>query len=579
MASVENRISLRIGGPAGTGIMQAGLLFAKCCSRIGLHVFDYIEYPSLIRGGHNSYQVRAEESPVRSQIRGVDILIALDESTLTLHAAELREESIIIYDEETIKPERTRLGRGTRCPMPLKAIIAAAGGTEIMQNTVALASALGILAYDFDVLADIIRDGFEEKKAAIVDKNIAAARRGYEEARRRYGHLDQYRLTRIPGPRRIVLTGNEAMALGAVKAGCTFYAAYPMTPASTILHTLASWQERHNIVVKHAEDEIGTVNMTIGAAYAGARAMCSTSGGGFALMQEGISLAGITETGIVVAEVMRGGPATGLPTWTEQSDLRFVLHAGHGDFFKIVLAPGDVEEAFRFTLDAFNHAEKYQTPVILLSDKYLGESHASVEPFTAKEYRVDRGKLLRKAPPGYLRYAETPDGISPRTIPGVPGGFFLANSNEHDAFGWSTEEPEARNLMMRKRMRKEETYRREVPRQRLHGAEEADLTIISWGSTKGPILDAMGWLAKDGYRVNFLQITHLKPFPSEDVTERLRAAKQILLVENNYTGQLGGVIREETGIAIAEKLLKYDGRPFYPEEIYDRVASLLGGRR
>lgn len=556
--------------------MQAGLMFSKCCSRIGLHVFDYIEYPSLIRGGHNTYQIRAEDEPVHSQIRGVDLLIALDEATLNIHADELGAGSVVIYDGKTVHPEKTRLHNGHRCPVPLKDLAAEADGSELMQNTVALGAALGMMSYNFKIFERIIKDAFKGKKPAIIKENISAAKKGYAYAKEHYSHYSNFCLKKIKAPKRMMLTGNEAIALGAVKAGLKFYAAYPMTPASSILHTLAGWQERHNILVKQTEDEIGTINMGVGAGYAGVRSMVATSGGGFALMQEGISLAGITETPIVIVEVQRGGPGTGVPTFTEQADLKFVLNAGHGDFMRIILAPGDVEEAFHLTAEAFNLAEKYQTPVMIISDKYLGESHKSAEFFDTSTFKLDRGKLLRKAPPNYLRYIDTPDGISPRTIPGVKDGLFVANSDEHEPFGWSCEEIPNRNQQMEKRMRKMETLKAEMPQPKMYGPEEADLTIVTWGSMKGPVLDAMKWLEENGMSVNLLHITWVSPFQAEAVTKILEGAKKTLIVENNFTAQMAGVIREQTGFNITERLLKYDGRPFYPEEIYDRVMKMLG---
>jgi len=572
-----NKVSLRIGGPAGTGIMQAGLLFSKCCSRIGLQVFDYIEYPSLVRGGHNTYQVRAEEEEVHSQILGIDVLIALDEQTITIHKDELRDESIVIHDER-LDARRAGLVRGRSCPVPLSKLSKAAEGSELMRNTVALGAALGMMAYPFDVFEGVIKDAFKEKSPAIIRENVRAARAGYEAARELHGR-SHVRLRAVEGaPQRLVLTGNEALALGAVQAGLKFYAAYPMTPASSILHTLAALQEEHQITVKQCEDEISVANMTVGAGFAGVRAMCATSGGGYALMSETLSLAGMTETPAVFVEVQRGGPGTGVPTFTEQADLRFVLHAGHGDFPKIVLAPGDVEDAFHLTMEAFNLAERYQTPVVLLSDKYLGESHKSAEPFTPK-VTIDRGKLLRQAPPGYRRYADTPDGISPRTIPGVPDGIFLANSDEHTADGYSTEEIVDRNRMHEKRMRKLSTLEKALPDQPLYGPREADLTIVSWGSTKGPILDALAWLSRDGLTVNYLQVTHLQPFPTRFVSEVFARAKATLIVEENISGQFEGLIREKTGAVCSHHLHRYDGRPFYPEQIYDKVKSILAKRQ
>jgi 2-oxoglutarate/2-oxoacid ferredoxin oxidoreductase subunit alpha len=570
-----NKVSIRIGGPAGAGIMQAGLMLSKACSRIGLHVFDYIEYPSLIRGGHNTYLVRADAEPVRSQVKHVDVLIALDEPTLTIHAGELDKESIVIYDPAAVHPENTKLGLGILCPVPLKELVAAVGGPEIMQNTVALAAALGILDFDFSVFEGIIKDQFDAKKAEVAQQNIDVARKGYDYAQQQYEKHSHHRLTAVKAPKRMVMTGNEAIALGAVAAGMKFFAAYPMTPASSILHVLAGWQEKHDLIIKHAEDEISVINMGVGAGYAGVRSMVATSGGGYALMNEGVSLAAITEVPVVVVEVQRPGPATGMPTWTDQGDLKYVLSSGHGEFTHFVLAPGDVEECFSLTAEAFNIAEKYQTPVFVMSDKYLAESHKTAEKFG--KVRIERGKLLRSPQKNYLRYADTADGISPRTIPGVPGGFFLANSYEHNEYGWTSEDGSVRVRMSQKRARKEETYRKEMPQPSLVGAKDADLTIVGWGSTKGPILDAMDWLAKDGVKVNFLQLTHISPFPVETVQKLLRAAKRTLLIENNATGQLGSVIREQTGIELKERFLRSDGRPFCPEDIYDKVKSMLGG--
>ncbi len=574
-----NRISLRIGGEAGYGIMQAGLMFSKCCSRIGLHVFDYTEYPSLIRGGHNTYQVRAEEGPVNSHLRTVDVLIALDEPTLTLHADELKDDSLIIYDEKAIHPEHSRLKRGIRCPMPLKELVAEVGGPEIMQNTLALAAALGIVDYPFAVFEGIIRDSFGEKKQEVADQNVAVARKGYDYAKERYGHHSHYRLTPVAdAPKRMVITGNEALALGAVKGGLKFYAAYPMTPSSSILHTLAAWQERHGIVVKQGEDEIGVVNMAMGAGYAGVRSMCATSGGGFALMNETYAMAGIAEIPIVICEVQRPGPASGMPTWTDQGDLQYVLHAGHGEFPRIVLAPGDVEECFWLAVEALNTAEQFQTPVIIISDKYLAESHRTMDPPDVSKVRIERGRIVREEPQHYLRYENTADGISPRTLPGVPAGFHLCNSYEHDEFGWTTEEAALRNRQVEKRARKLESYRKEQLQPALVGPEQAAVTIVSWGSTKGPVRDAMAWLAKDGYAAEHLHLTHLSPFPSATVTKLLEG-KRTLLVENNSLGQLGILIRAETGIVLQERLLRYDGRPIEPEQVYDKVRAMLGGSR
>ncbi len=574
-----NKISLRIGGPAGRGIMNTGLMFAKCCSRIGLHVFDYIEYPSLVKGGHNTYLVRAEDEPVHCQIRMVDILIALDEQTVDRHRDELRPDSILIYDEKVVHDDVARQTGCHRVALPMKELLQEAHGKDLMANTVCLGAALGLMRYPLAQAEGVVRDAFGKKESAVVIENQNALRLGYDYAQQHFAGLTAYRLEPREAPKRMVLTGNEAIALGALSAGLTFYAAYPMTPASAILHTLAAWQERHGIVVKQAEDEISVANMTVGAAFAGARAMCATSGGGFALMNETLSLAGITETPAVFVEVMRAGPGTGVPTFTEQADLSFVLNSGHGDFPLFVVAPGDVEDAFYLTAEALNAAERWHTPVVILSDKYLGESHKSADFFDQHRVPIDRGPLLREAPPGYRRYPLDGRVVTPRTIPGVPKGFFLANSDEHDPYGYSTEEIDLRNAQMEKRMRKLEAFAREMPQPILRGPADAELTIIGWGSTKGPILEAMRHLVRDGLRVNYLQLTWLQPFPAATVRRILTAARRTLIVENNYSGQMERLIREQTGLTIDHHLRRYDGRPFFFEDLCAHIKSIVRGEQ
>lgn len=556
--------------------MNTGLMFSKACARIGLHVFDYIEYPSLIKGGHNTYVVRAEDEEIHSQVANTDILIALDEPTIRIHRDELSGNSVVIYDEQQVHENVAKEIPCHRVPLPMKEILQEAHGKELMANTVCLGAALGLMEYPLDTFTGVIRDAFRGKTGEIIEENIKAARLGYDHARKHHAMLNEFHLHPIDAPKRMVLTGNEALALGAIQGGLKFYSAYPMTPASSILHTLAALQERHDIVVKHAEDEISVANMAVGAGFAGVRSMCATSGGGFALMNETVSLAGITETPVVFVEVNRGGPGTGIPTFTEQSDLKFVLNAGHGEFPLFVLTPGDVEEAYAFAWEALNLAEQYQTPIIIYSDKYLAESHKTAELFDTN-VPIDRGKLLRNAPDKYLRYTITEDGVSPRTIPGVPNGFFLANSDEHDYFGYSTEEIDLRNAMMEKRMRKIEAYRKVMAQPKLHGPEDAKLTIIGWGSTKGPILDALKHLWREGYRVNYLQLTHIQPFPIEAVSQRLDAAEQTLIIENNFTGQMEQVIREQTGRTIQHHMRRYDGRPFFFSDICTRVKTIMGG--
>jgi 2-oxoglutarate ferredoxin oxidoreductase subunit alpha len=350
-----------------------------------------------------------------------------------------------------------------------------------------------------------------------------------------------------------------------------------MTPSSTILHTLADLSKQTGMIVRHAEDEIAVMNMCIGASFAGARAMCATSGGGFALMNEALGLAGITETPLVAVEVQRPGPATGLPTWHGQADLQFVLNSAQGEFPRVVIAPGDPEECFYLTSEAFNLADKFQTPVIVLSDKYLGESDFTVNKFDESKLTIDRGELLSQKDlinfENYKRYKITPSGVSKRSVPGMRGGRHLANSDEHDEFGFTSEEAKNATDQMQKRMRKEEAIRKILPKPKLVGPKNADVTFVSWGSTKGAILEAIQLLSKQGIKANFLQIKYIWPFQSREVETILKSSKKLVLIEGNYNGQLGRLIAQETGIRIKNKILKYDGRPISADEIFQKIAD------
>ncbi|MBI1919125.1 hypothetical protein HYS29_00875 [Candidatus Microgenomates bacterium] len=380
--------------------------------------------------------------------------------------------------------------------------------------------------------------------------------------------------------------------MGAIKAGLKFAAIYPMTPINAIMNYLSSKAHEYNLVVKEPEDEIAGINMAIGASFAGVRSIAATSGGGFSLMTEGLGLAAQTETPLVIIEGMRPGPATGMPTWTEQADLRFVLHAHQGDFPRVVVAPGDLVDAFNLTMKAFNLAEKYQLLVIILVDKYLVEGHATIEILNLKSqilnFKIERGKMVGDAEAAaltdYKRYQLTDDGVSPRTIPGqkgtIPGqkgGIHLAGSDEHDERGLYNEEIEFRKNMMDKRFKKLETAlaNGEFEAPAISSPAGAPLTIIAFGSTKMPIREAMKWLVRDGINVNYLQVVYLSPFPAEAVSAAIKKAKKTLVVENNKTGQLEGLIREKTGLSVDGSLRKYDGRPFYPEEIVDKVKEVL----
>jgi 2-oxoglutarate ferredoxin oxidoreductase subunit alpha len=581
----KNILTWKIGGKAGEGIMSTGLIFSQSCSRGGLHVFDINEYPSLIKGGHNTLQVRTGSRRIYSQSRNVEVLVALNKETISIHMDELSRGGGIIHDSDDGEINKGEKGRDIRFyPVPFKKLIEEIGAQTIMKNNVALGASIALIDYDFELLSGVIKDTFRRKGENIIADNINAARAGFDYIKNNFPDDFAYKLKKIAAgkPGRMLLTGNDALCMGAIRAGCKFYSAYPMTPASSILHFMAANERRFNIVVKHTEDEISAINMVIGAGFAGVRAMCATSGGGFCLMSEGYGLAGITEVPIVVVNAMRPGPSTGMPTWTEQGDFRFVLGASQGDFPRIVLVPGDAEECFYLAAEAFNIAEKYQNPVIILTDKHLAESHQSTEKFDTGRVTIDRGIYAASEELAasdentfFKRYRFTESGISPRTIPGMKKGIYTATSDEHDEEGVITEDIENRVKMMQKRMRKQENLEQELPPPELVGPQDADITIIAAGSTKGAIIEAMQMLEKDGISVNFLQIVYLSPFHSEKVAEVIDNAKKTVVVENNFTGQLADIIREKTGKSVDEKILKYDGRPFYPEEVYNSIKEVV----
>lgn len=573
-----NDFNWKIGGQAGFGIMSSGLMFAKVCSRAGLNIHDYSEYPSLIRGGHNTYQVYVSDKTIHSQRKIVNLLVALNSQTITEHLGELAKGSGIICDSQRIEFDKSAIKKKGIIvyDLPLNQIAKEVGGDEVMRNTVALGATMALVKHKFSYLEQVIKDQFADKPAEVAGQNSKAARAGYEYINEHYGKNDFYFVLKSePGQsKQLVVTANDAIALGAIAAGCKFYAAYPMTPASSILHTLASIGPQYGMVVRHAEDEISVINMIQGAASAGVRAMCGTSGGGFALMNEGYALAGITETPIVMVEAMRPGPATGLPTWTAQGDLKFVVNAGHGEFPRVVLAPGDQEEAFYLTMLAFNISDIIQSPVIIMTDKYLSESHISLAGFDSKKVPLERGKLLsgaqaKKIGKNYKRYRLTEDGISPRAAIGQPGPLIFINSDEHDEFGFSEESAANAKQQMEKRNKKIEAVRKLLPLAALYGPKAADITLLGWGSVKGPVLDAIN--SKDLKRkVNFIHFPCVAPLPVN--TEKLLASRQqLVLVENNFQGQLADILRAGVGIEVDKKILRYDGRPFYSEDLIEQI--------
>jgi 2-oxoglutarate ferredoxin oxidoreductase subunit alpha len=575
-----NKISLLVGGEAGAGISRSGFLFAKTCLRGGLCVFGANDYQSLIRGGHNFYTVRAEEEMVYSQADTIDLMIALNKETILLHKNELVSGAGIIYDENQINVTTEELERDDikLYPVPLAKIVKELKGPAIMENTVALGAAVALLEYDQELLNQVLLDTFKQKTA---EQNIEAAKQGHNYVKEHYSNFGYIlKKTTSAGKKRIFLTGNDAIGLGAINAGCKLYAAYPMTPATSILHFLAPLDREYKMEVIQTESEIAAVNMVIGASYAGARAMTATSGGGFCLMTEGLGMAGMTETSPVIVLVQRPGPSTGLPTYTAQGDLRFAIHASQGDFPRIVIAPGNVEECFCMTIEAFNLAEKFQIPALIISDKYLAESHGTAELFDQNRIRIDRGNIITEygGTEEYRRHKLTEDGVSPRAVPGTKGAIVRTNADEHNELGYTTEDPALATEMADKRFRKLDALVKElenIETVKFFGSEEADATVLAWGSTKGPIREAMKNLGKEGVKINYLQVLYLSPFPAAKVKKLIESAKKTIIVENNVTSQLSSLIQEHLLTTVDHSILKYDGRPFNPEALASKIKEVL----
>jgi len=582
-----NDFSFLIGGEAGAGVARSGFLFAKACMRGGLHVFGTDDYQSLIRGGHNFYIVHASEQEVYSHSDDVNLLVALNAESVVLHKDNLVKGGGIICDPDDVELTPEKLGKTDLrlFPIPLRKIVVEElkqPHNVIMRNTVALGAAIAVTNYDFGLLEDILKDTFKPEVAEI---NVKAARVGYDYVRERLDDSFEFTLRKmeVPGGNGIFLSGNEAVGLGALRAGCKFFASYPMTPTTGLLHFMTQNERDFNMIALQPEGEIAAINMIAGAAFAGARAMTSTSGGGFCLMSEGLGMTGMTETPVVVMVGQRPGPSTGLPTYTAQGDLRFVIHASQGEFPRIVIAPGDIDECFYETERAFNWAEKYQLPVILLTDKFVLESEASTEPFDMDRVKVERGLLIEEqyeTGDEYKRYEVTDTGVSLRAIPAIKNAIIHANSDEHDEKGITSENPLVTTTMTDKRMRKLRTIKQEMEERnvetvRFYGLEEARATVVSWGSTKGPIRETMRLLNAEGNVLNFLQVLYLQPFPKAKVEQALDKAKTTVVIEHNSTSQLASLIRDQTLRNVDHKILKYDGRPFSPTELAQRIMEVL----
>jgi 2-oxoglutarate ferredoxin oxidoreductase subunit alpha len=575
-----NDLSIMIGGDAGQGVESSGAGFALALARAGLHVFALQDYRSRIRGGHNFYQIRVSEQPLYSHRDPVELLLALTPQSIPLHLDNLHEGAAVVFPQKWEDVDVSHLTkRGLTVErLPLMEI-AERHGSRLMLNTAVLAAASAITGFPLKYMAEVIRENFGRKSTEIADTNVAVAQEAYDVTLDHFGDRFPHRIKPIEGaPKRMLMHGNEAIAFGALAGGCRFISAYPMTPATSIIEWLSAVPDEFGMVTKHAEDEIAAVCMALGASYTGARAMTATSGGGFSLMVEAMGLSGMTEVPLVIVEAQRGGPSTGLPTRTEQSDLLFMVHASQGEFPRIITAPGTIEQCFEAGWRAFNLADKYQCPVVVATDQALSANLRTldmdaIDPGTVE---IDRGATLTPddvdaLSDEYMRFRFSDDGVSPRAMPGGDKAVLTVASDEHDEHGHINEEPEVRIAMMQKRMQKLKTAEAEMKPPLLYGPEDADLTLITWGSTTGNCRDAADEINAAGGSANVLQFIDMWPMPEEAAREALDRCKRKVAVEQNYTGQLAMLIRMTTGVAMDDILTKYDGRPFSPAQIMKGV--------
>ncbi|PSQ40999.1 2-oxoacid:acceptor oxidoreductase subunit alpha [Halobacteriales archaeon SW_12_71_31] len=579
-----------IGGEAGDGIASTGKIFAQALSRAGRHVFTSKEFASRIRGGYTAYKIRTDVERVQSVVDRLDVLIALTQRTIDENVDELHPGSVVIYDGER-SWETEVPGDVVGVDVPLKHLAEQAGGA-IMRNVVALGAAAAIADFPLDCLDEALRKRFGDKGEQIVDGNREAARLGAEHVREEYPDLNdriaeyghEYRLERTDADY-VLLNGDEAVGMGALAAGCRFYAGYPITPATDVMEYLKGRIERYGGTVVQAEDELSAVNLALGAARGGARAMTATSGPGIDLMAETFGLVATSETPLVIADVMRSGPSTGMPTKQEQGDLDMLLYGGHGEIPRFVLAPTTVGECFHKTVEAFNLAEKYQTPVYLVADLSLAVTERTYEPgeFDMDAVEIERGKIVDDDEveewldgQGRFRpHADTEDGVSPRALPGTVDGTHMSTGLEHDELGRRTEDTDVRVRQVDKRNRKVDTAReREDWSPREFGDADAGTLVVSWGSNEGAVLEAMALLEERGVEVRFVSVPYL--FPRADLSEHVEAAERTVVVECNATGQFADVLEHDV-LRRVERVNKYTGVRFKADELAEEIAARVDG--
>jgi 2-oxoglutarate ferredoxin oxidoreductase subunit alpha len=582
----EPELVIGIGGAAGDGVASAGNTLALAAARQGLGVYAYNSYQSVIRGGHSWLRLRVSAQKPLNHGDQVSGLIALNQDTLDRHLQELVAGGVALFNSSKVKPSYEPPKGVQLCPLPVMELAPAAKDLPVLQNMVAVGAVLRLMGLDFAGLESVLETTFA-KKPKVVATNVAAARAGFDHAAQHFQPMP-VQLSKSDQKWALV-TGNEVLAMGGAAAGCKFYTAYPMSPASGVLHWMAAHGKQLGICVRQVEDEISVVNMAIGGNHAGVRTMCATSGGGFALMTEAIGMAGIIETPLVVINVMRAGPSTGVPTKTEQADLNQAIGASQGDFPRIILAPTSIPDCFTTPALAFNLADHFQCPVIIVSDLLMSEGNETVNPSHLEtDFEINRGELITAANAHangepYLRYKNTPSGISPRAIPGVPGHLYVSGTDEHDEDGVLLSDvytdPVRRKKMVDKRVRKMSTVLDHLPAPQLTGPADAEVTLVGWGSTWGVLAEATARLNAEGITTNHLHFKVLMPFQTEAAQKVLGKSRRIIVVENSQSGQFARHLRAETGIAANGHVRKYDGEPFEPKHVVAAVKELLHGKK
>jgi|TARA_B100001750_G_scaffold46260_1_gene34488 2-oxoglutarate ferredoxin oxidoreductase subunit alpha len=571
--------ALAIGGEAGQGIATPGDILARIIVRRGLNLSTYNAYQSIVRGGHIFLTMRISDAEVENHGDKLDLLLCLNQDTMDRHQRLMGPGSRIVYNSDSVTPGSHDNGADL-CGLPVGELTESRN--RLVQNTVGMGAIASLMGIDFSVLEESLTLRFQRRGQEMVDENVRVARAGYDYSEEHFKPFDQS--PPDGGKPLAVWSGNDALAMGAAAAGCKFYAAYPMSPASGVLHWMAANARNLGIMVRQVEDEIGVANMVVGAAQAGTRSMCATSGGGFALMTEAVGAAAMMEIPVVFINVMRAGPSTGVPTKTEQGDLWQVLGASQGDFERIIVAPSDSLDAFNTMPEVFNLTDKYQCPAIVISDLYISEGRFSVDPDLINMHPgIDRGALITEPSDtdGYLRYKDTESGISPRALSGLEGYVHLVATDEHDEDSTLISDeftnPHKRRQMVEKRARKFDNILGDIQGPVLEGSPDADVTLIGWGSTKGIIDEAAGSLNASGVSTSCLHIKWMVPFHGDEIMTILSKAKRTIIVENNFSGQFARYLRSETGFAADGHIRKYDGEPFMPHHIVDGVNAQIAG--